>query len=54
MESFPAIREKLAKLKQCAECDHCERMDCMYFTEPEEMLLLVDFVEHLLDEKESR
>ena len=50
MDSYKQeMRERLEKLRQCAENDTCENTDCAYYMEPYEMLELIEWVDAVFD-----
>lgn len=52
--SLKKARETLEKLKRCAENEHCENMDCMYFIQPEELESFIGWAEELMENAEEQ
>lgn len=47
-EKHERIRKAAERMKQCAEHDSCEKVDCAYYLTPEMMKELAEFVEDVL------
>lgn len=51
-EKKQRIRETAKSLKDCAGHDACEIRNCMYFTDTDDLLELIEFVEEILGDSE--
>ena len=44
------MRERTERLRTCLNRDACEQQNCVYYTLPEEVLELLEWVDSILDD----
>ncbi len=53
MQDLQKIREGYNRLRQCTLADHCEQAECEYYTRPDDLAEVLDFLQEALRQAEQ-